>query len=46
MILWISRWYRRDGKITARKALSDYLEMTMNAVLKTELKTAKKASRK
>jgi len=45
MILWISRWYRRDGKITPRKALNDYLEMTMNALIKTELKTNKKASR-
>jgi AcrR family transcriptional regulator len=45
MILWISRWYRRDGKITPREALDDYLEMTMNAVLKTELKTKKKSVR-
>ena len=46
MILWISRWYRRDGKITPQKALSDYLEMTMNALLKTELKTKEKSSRR
>jgi len=33
MILWISRWYRRDGKLTLQEALNDYLEMAMNAVL-------------
>jgi len=42
MILWISRWYRRDGKITPRKALNDYLEMTMHALIKTELKASGK----
>lgn len=35
MILWISRWYRRDGKISPQEALNDYLEIAMNAVLKT-----------
>jgi AcrR family transcriptional regulator len=35
MILWISRWYRRDGKITPQEALNDYLEIAMNGVLKT-----------
>jgi AcrR family transcriptional regulator len=39
MILWISRWYRRDGKITPREALDDYLEMTMNALLKPDKKS-------
>jgi AcrR family transcriptional regulator len=34
MILWISRWYRRDGKITQQQALDDYLQIGMNAVLK------------
>src|SRR5471032_337018 len=42
MILWISRWYRRDGKITPRKALNDYMEMTMHALIKTELKASGK----
>ena len=36
MILWISRWYRRDGKITPQEALNDYLEIAMNGVLKME----------
>ncbi|HXB67779.1 MAG TPA: TetR/AcrR family transcriptional regulator [Candidatus Acidoferrales bacterium] len=39
MILWISRWYRRDGKITPQETLDDYLEMTMNALLKTAKKS-------
>ena len=34
MILWISRWYRRDGDIRPEDALKDYLEMATNAVLK------------
>jgi len=34
MVLWISRWYRRDGKITPEEALADYLEMATSAVLK------------
>jgi AcrR family transcriptional regulator len=34
MILWISRWYRRDGKISPEDALNDYVELAMNSVLK------------
>lgn len=34
MILWISRWYRRDGTIKPQDALKDYLEMATCAVLK------------
>ena len=34
MILWISRWYRRDGKISPDDTLRDYVELGMNAVLK------------
>jgi TetR/AcrR family transcriptional regulator, cholesterol catabolism regulator len=34
MILWISRWYRRDGSITVQAALKDYLEIGIHAVLK------------
>lgn len=34
MILWISRWYRRDGSITTADALRDYIEIGMHAVLK------------
>ena len=34
MILWISRWYRRDGKIAPEDALRDYIEIGMNGVLK------------
>jgi TetR/AcrR family transcriptional regulator, cholesterol catabolism regulator len=34
MILWISRWYRRDGSITTADALKDYVEIGMRAVLK------------
>jgi AcrR family transcriptional regulator len=34
MILWISRWYRRDGKLSADQVLHDYVEIAMNGVLK------------
>jgi AcrR family transcriptional regulator len=34
MILWISRWYRRDGAITTARALHDYVEIGMHAVLR------------
>jgi AcrR family transcriptional regulator len=34
MILWISRWYRRDGSITTADALRDYVEIGMHAVMK------------
>ncbi len=35
MILWLSRWYRRNGKLCAAEVLRDYREMAMNAVLKS-----------
>jgi AcrR family transcriptional regulator len=41
MILWISRWYRRDGKISPQEALNDYLEIAMNGVLKTASKSSR-----
>jgi len=34
MILWIARWYRRDGKLGIEEALKDYVEIGMAAVLK------------
>ena len=36
MILWISRWYRRDGKLTAQEALRDIRQVAVSAVLKNE----------
>lgn len=34
MILWISRWYRRDGELSAEEVLRDFLQIAVNAVLK------------
>ena len=34
MILWISRWYRRDGKLSAEQVLRDYVEIGMSGVLR------------
>jgi len=42
MIIWISRWYRRDGTITADEAVRDYVEIGINGVVKS----AKKAGRR
>ena len=36
MILWISRWYRRDGELTPQDVLRDFRELALNAVLRTE----------
>ena len=33
MILWVARWYRRDGSIAPEDALRDYIEIAMHAVL-------------
>ena len=42
MIIWISRWYRRDGAITADEAVRDYVEIGISGVVKS----AKKAARR
>jgi TetR/AcrR family transcriptional regulator, cholesterol catabolism regulator len=34
MILWISRWYRPDGELSAECVLNNFLQVGMNAVLK------------
>jgi TetR/AcrR family transcriptional regulator, cholesterol catabolism regulator len=34
MMLWIARWYRRDGKLKPEEALQDILRIAMNSVLK------------
>jgi AcrR family transcriptional regulator len=35
MIIWISRWYRRDGALSAEQVMKDYVEIAVNGVLKT-----------
>ena len=35
MINWISRWYRRDGKIAKEAVLKDFTELATSSVLKT-----------
>jgi len=34
MMLWISRWYRRDGKLSAEQVMKDYLEIAIHGLLK------------
>jgi AcrR family transcriptional regulator len=36
MISWISRWYRRDGKLSFDETLRDFLEIALSAVLKPQ----------
>jgi len=40
MINWISRWYRSDGKLTPPEVVKDFLEVAVNAVLRTEMSTS------
>ena len=37
MLSWVSRWYRKDGKLTAEQILSDFLEITINSVVTQEV---------
>jgi TetR/AcrR family transcriptional regulator, cholesterol catabolism regulator len=37
MISWISRWYRKDGKLTSEQILSDFLEIALNSVVAQEV---------
>jgi AcrR family transcriptional regulator len=34
MISWVSRWYRKDGKLSSEQVLSNLLEAALNSVLK------------
>jgi AcrR family transcriptional regulator len=35
MILWISRWYRRDGELAPQDVLRDFQELALSALLRT-----------
>jgi len=46
MILWISRWYHRDGDLTPEEVLADLVETATGAVLKagpTQTRTLQRA---
>ncbi|HEV2689139.1 MAG TPA: TetR/AcrR family transcriptional regulator [Bryobacteraceae bacterium] len=43
MINWISRWYRKDGKLAPQEILRDFRALAVNAVLKTEAAPATRA---
>ena len=36
MILWLSRWYRRDGELGPHEILADFHELAVNAVLRSD----------
>ena len=42
MILWISRWYRRDGKLSAEEVLKDYVDIAINGLLKMDRVSSKR----
>jgi AcrR family transcriptional regulator len=35
MIMWLSRWYRRDGELTPEDVVRDFVEIGLGGVLKT-----------
>jgi len=35
MVIWISRWYRKDGRLSPEQTLNDFLEIAVSSVLKT-----------
>jgi AcrR family transcriptional regulator len=41
MLLWTSRWYRRDGKLTPQQAASELTEVAINGVMKTRPASSK-----
>jgi hypothetical protein len=40
MLNWVSRWYRRDGKLSSEQVLGDLLEAALHSVLKDAEKSA------
>jgi AcrR family transcriptional regulator len=36
MINWVSRWYRKDGKLTSEQILGDFLEIALNSVVEVQ----------
>jgi TetR/AcrR family transcriptional regulator, cholesterol catabolism regulator len=34
MLIWVARWYRKDGELSAELVLNDLLEAALNSVLK------------
>jgi TetR/AcrR family transcriptional regulator, cholesterol catabolism regulator len=34
MVSWVSRWFRRDGKLSSEQILSDTIEIALSSVLK------------
>ncbi len=39
MINWISRWYRRDGKLPPEAIVTDFTEIAMSSVLRSDSRT-------
>ena len=39
IINWISRWYRKDGKLTPEEIVNDFLNVAVNGLLKAESAT-------
>lgn len=44
VILWISRWYRRDGKMSTEETLADITEIGLSALLKNHARRSGRQS--
>lgn len=42
MILWLSRWYRNDGKLNSEQVTDEILKIALGGVLRAPLRTLKK----
>ncbi len=40
MVIWISRWYRKDGRLSPEQTLTDFLEIAVSSMLKTQAQPA------
>jgi AcrR family transcriptional regulator len=40
MLSWLSRWYRRDGKLSSEQVLNDVVEAALNSVLKESARSS------
>ena len=44
MILWLSRWYRKDGKLGSQQVTDEILKIALGGVLQTPVRTEKRSS--
>jgi AcrR family transcriptional regulator len=42
MLSWLSRWYRKEGKLSSEQVLTDVLEAALNSVLKDSARSSRR----